>query len=125
MASLKEKYNLWTKDPHNGEMLFLAGFTISIFWSVLRTTMFPYSMKAFVICLAVAVSLMAVKIILFDTYTLKMFMAVAAMFVCGVLILLSAGYFWPILWLFVVVAAKDVPFRKILQIYLLMNITIM
>lgn len=125
MVSLKEKYVCFTKDPYNGETLFFAGFTISIFWSVLRTTMFPYSMTAFVVCLAIAVSLMAAKIILFDTYTFKMLVIVVTMFACGVIILLSTGYFWPILWLFVVVAAKDIPFRKILQVYLLMNITIM
>lgn len=125
MTSLKEKYYQWLNDPYNGEILFFTGFTISIFWSVLRTTMFPYSMIAFVVCLAIAVSLMAAKIILFDTYTFKMLIVVVIMFVCGIMILLSARYFWPILWLFVVVASKDIPFRKILQVYLLMNITVM
>ncbi len=54
-----------------------------------------------------------------------MLIAVISMFACSVAVFLSSGYFAPFLWILLIVAAKDVPFRKILQVYLLMNITIM
>lgn len=125
MASLKEKYNLWTKDPHNGELLFFAGFILSAFLNIMRTTMFPDLGIALKLCLAISALLLVTKIILFDSYTFKMFIIVTIMLACCFMVALSSGYVGPFLWILDVVAAKDIPFRKILQIYLLMNITIM
>lgn len=87
--------------------------------------MFPHSGMAFNMCLVFSVVILAAKIFLFDVYTFKMFIAVAGMFACSIIVLVSSGYFWPFLWVLMLVSAKDVPFRKILQIYLLMNISIM
>jgi len=86
--------------------------------------MFSYSEMAFQICLILSIILLAAKIFLFDIYTVKMFIAVAAMMTCGLLVAVSSGYLWPFIWILIVVAAKDISYRKILQIYLLMNITI-
>lgn len=124
MNLLIEKYNHWIKNPYNGEVLFFGGFILYIFWKILRTTMFSYSEMAFQICLILSIILLAAKIFLFDIYTVKMFIAVAAMMACGLLIAVSSGYLWPFIWILIVVAAKDISYRKILQIYLLMNITI-
>lgn len=125
MDFLIEKYNSWTKNPQNGENLFFTGFIIYMFWSIMRTTMFPHSGMAFNMCLVLSVVILVMKIFLFDVYTFKMFIAVAGMFACSTIVLVSSGYFWPFLWVLMIVSAKDVPFRKILQIYLLMNISIM
>ncbi len=125
MNSLIEKYNNWTKNPQNGEDLFFYGFILFIFRGIMGTTMFPYIGIIFKICFGIAILLLTVKIILFDKYTLKMLIAVISMFACSVAVFLSSGYFAPFLWILLIVAAKDVPFRKILQVYLLMNITIM
>ncbi len=124
MNLLIEKYNHWVKNPYNGEVLFFGGFILYIFWKILRTTMFSYSEMAFQICLILSIILLAAKIFLFDIYTVKMFIAVAAMMACGLLVAVSSGYLWPFIWILIVVAAKDISYRKILQIYLLMNITI-
>ena len=124
MNLLIEKYNHWVKNPYNGEVLLFGGFILYIFWKILRTTMFSYSEMAFQICLILSIILLAAKIFLFDIYTVKMFIAVAAMMACGLLVAVSSGYLWPFIWILIVVAAKDISYRKILQIYLLMNITI-
>lgn len=124
MNFLIEKYNHWVKNPYNGEVLFFGGFILYIFWKIIRTTMFPYSETAFQICLILSIIMLAAKIFLFDIYTVKMFIAVASMLACGLLIAVSSGYLWPFIWTLIVVAAKDISYRKILQIYLLMNITI-
>lgn len=124
MGFLIERYNNWTKNPQNGENLFFAGFIIYMFWSIMRTTMFPHS-GAFNICLVFSVLILTAKIFFFDVYTFKMFIAVAGMFACSAIVLVSSGYFWPFLWVLMIVSAKDIPFRKILQIYLLFNIVIM
>ena len=125
MAFLIEKFNCWTKNSQNGENLFFAGFIMYIFWDIMRTTMFPHSGTLFNMCLAFAVIILATKIFLFDVYTFKLFISVVSMFALSIIVFLESGYFWPFLWVLMMVAAKDVPFRKILQIYLLMNITIM
>lgn len=125
MNSLIEKYNDWTSNPQNGESLFFYGFILFIFRGIMATTMFPYIGIIFKICFGIAILMLLIKIILFDKYTFKMFIAVVGMFACGVAVFLSSGYFSPFLWVLLIVASKDVPFRKILQIYLLMNITIM
>lgn len=125
MNSLIEKYNNWTKNPQNGEDLFFYGFVLFIFRGIMGTTMFPYIGIIFKIFFGIAILLLVTKIILFDKYTFKMIIAVACMFACGAAVFLSSGYFAPFLWILLIVAAKDVPFNKILQVYLLMNITIM
>lgn len=125
MDFLIERYNNWTKNPQNGENLFFAGFIIYMFWSIMRTTMFPHSGMAFNMCLGFSALILIAKIFFFDVYTFKMFMAVAGMFACSAIVFVSSGYFWPFLWVLMLVSAKDIPFRKILQVYLLFNIIIM
>lgn len=125
MVSLKEKYYHWTKDPHNGEMLFFAGFTLSAFMNIIRTTLFPDFGVVLKICLVISALLLLAKIILFDSYTFKMFIIIVGMFICCTMVVLSSGYLGPFLWILDIVAAKDIPFRKILQVYLLINITVM
>ena len=41
-----------------------------------------------------------------------MFIAVAAMMACGLLVAVSSGYLWPFIWILIVVAAKDISYRK-------------
>lgn len=125
MNFLKEKYNCWTKNPINGENLFFAGFIIYLFWAIMRTTMFPHSGVAFNMCLVFAVIILAIKIFFFDVYTFKQFICISVMLALSIIVLLKSGYFWPFLWVYMMVSAKDIPFRKILCIYLLMNVTIM
>ena len=96
MEVLVEKYKRFVRDPCNGEVLFFGGFILYIFWKMIRTTMFPYSETVFQTCLILSVVLLAGKIFLFDSYTVKMFMAVAAMLACGLLIAMASGYLWPL-----------------------------
>lgn len=125
IVALKERYNHWLENQHNGEILFFSGYILYLFWKIIKTTMFPYSDTAFMACLAISVLLLSMKIVLFDTYTPRMFLTVAVIFACGLVVAVSSGYLWPFIWSLVVVSAKDIPFRKILQVYLLMNLVIM
>lgn len=118
---LVEKYKRFVRDPCNGEVLFFGGFILYIFWKMIRTTMFPYSETVFQTCLILSVVFLAGKIFLFDSYTVKMFMAVAAMLACGLLIAIASGYLWPFIWVLMIAAAKDVPFGKILRVHLLIG----
>ena len=118
---LVEKYKRFVRDPCNGEVLFFGGFILYIFWKMIRTTMFPYSETVFQTCLILSVVLLAGKIFLFDSYTVKMFMAVAAMLACGLLIAMASGYLWPFIWVLMIAAAKDVPFGKIFRVHLLIG----
>lgn len=125
MDSLIEKYKDWTKNPQNGENLFFGGFILFIVRKIMSTTMFPYIGIVFKICLVISILMLVSKILLFDVYTFKMFITVMGMFACSAMVFLSSGYFEPFLWILLIISAKDIPFRKILQIYLLMNISIM
>lgn len=125
MTVLIEKYSQWTQDYHNAEKLFFSGFILCIFRGIMLTTMFPYIGIVLNTCLGISILLLLSKILFFDRYTLKMFIIVASMFIISIIVVLSSGYSWPFLWILIIVAAKDIPFRKILQVYLLMNITIM
>ena len=118
---LVEKYKRFVRDPCNGEVLFFGGFILYIYLKMIRTTMFPYSETVFQTCLILSVVLLAGKIFLFDSYTVKMFMAVAAMLACGLLIAMASGYLWPFIWVLMIAAAKDVPFGKILRVHLLIG----
>ncbi len=124
MAVWKEKCKCWTEGEGNAERLFFAGFTIFLFRYIIVTTMFPFSGMLSGICVGLAFLLLLAKIILFDSYTLKMLAAVIGMFACGLAVAVASGYLHPFLWLLVVVAAKDISFRKILQVYILMNFVI-
>ncbi len=124
MTVLIEKYSQWTQDYHNAENLFFSGFILCIFRGIMLTTMFPYIGIMLNTCLGISILLLLSKILFFDKYTLKMFIIVTSMFIISIIVFLSSGYSWPFLWILTLVAAKDVPFRKILQVYLLMNITI-
>lgn len=124
MKILIEKWKHWIRNPCNGEVLFFGGFILYIFWKMIRTTMFPYSETVFEICLVFSVVILAGKIFLFDIYTVKMFMAVAAMLVCGLLIAAASGYLWPFIWVLMVAAAKGVPYGKILRVHLLIGIVV-
>ena len=124
MEVLVEKYKRFVREPCNGEVLFFGGFILYIFWKMIRTTMFPYSETVFQICLVLSVVILAGKIFLFDIYTVKMFMAVAAMLACGLFIAAASGYLWPFIWVLTVAAAKDVPFGKILRVHLLIGIVV-
>lgn len=125
MTVLIEKYSKWTQDYHNAEKLFFSGFILCIFRGIMLTTMFPYIGIVLNTCLGISILLLLFKILFFDRYTIKMFIIVASMFIISIIVVLSSGYSWPFLWILIIVAAKDIPFRKILQVYLLMNITIM
>jgi len=125
MVFLKEKYNSWTGNPHNGEILFFIGFIMFLFRSVMFTTMFPVTGTALKACFGISILLMLAKIFFFDIYSFEMLITVLAMFSCGIMVMLSSGYYIPFVWMVVLVAAKNISFRKILQVYLLMNLTIM
>lgn len=125
MERIKEQYEKLTANVHNGEILFFFGFGIYLFRYIMVTTMFPFSEKLSMLCIGVFVLCAVLKILLFDSYSPKMLLLAMALLGCGVMIAVSSGYIHPFLWLLAVVAAKDVPFRKILLVYFVLNGAIM
>ncbi len=120
----KIAYENWVSDFHNGEVLFLLGFAVYMFRSIMLTTMFNFPGILSAGCLGMAILLIGLKIVLFDTYTRKMFFLVITVFFCAGLIYINSGYFSVMIWLLIVIGAKDVPFSKLLKVYLLLNISI-
>lgn len=117
-------YENWVSDFRNGEVLFLLGFAVYMFRSIMLTTMFTFPGILSAACLGITILFIGLKIVLFDTYTRKMLIAVIAIFFLAGVIYINSGYFSVMIWLLIVVGAKDVSFDRLLEVYLLLNISI-
>ena len=58
------------------------------------------------------------KILLFDNYHVRSFWLSAFLVMTGSVVLFFSGYMEPLLWIIMLLGAQDVPWRKILQIYI-------
>lgn len=97
------------------------GLVLYLWRGIWVTTMFPLSSLITIICIPLAVLLIVGKIILYDRYSKKSFIALILAVLCVMAVLYQSRNINPVLWLLLVVGAKDVPFKKILKVYLVMN----
>lgn len=125
MEWIKNGCRALTDNSQNGETLFCIGFAVCLFRDIMLTTMFPFSGMVSMLCVGVFLLCAVAKIVLFDDYSFRMLLFVLTLLGCGIMIAMVSGYSYPFLWLLTIVAAKDVPFRKILCIYFLLNACLM
>lgn len=119
--ALGDRCGSWLADPHNGEVLFLLGFILYMWRNVWVTTMFPLTGLMTIVCIPLTGILVALKILLFDRYSIKELFLVGGVAVC---VLASAWHSRsanPFFWILIVIGSKDIPFRKLLKIYLAIN----
>ncbi len=121
---LKNRIGQLFADEKTGAQLFLFAFAVFLCEEALGTTMFQIPGTVYVGLKAVALVLVLGKIVLFDRYKPRDFWIMICLFAVGVLILVSSGYTEAFMWICMLVGAKDVPFRKILQIYLIISVSI-
>lgn len=125
MKTLQKKCVSFFLEKVNGSMLFLLGYSLVLFSEIWRTTMFPFSSIVKYGFLLAAFALLLVKILCFDHYSFKELLFLVALLGCGVLSTVFGGSIQPILWVFVLLAAKDVPVQKLILTYVIMTLSIL
>ncbi len=121
---LRNKIGMFLEDERAGAQLYLLAFAIFLSEEVLGTTMFQIPGTVYVVWKAVAIVLVAAKIILFDRYRARSFWFMVCMLAVGALIVVASGYTEALFWIVMLLGAKNVPFKKILQIYLIISVSI-
>ncbi len=121
---LSNRISALLADEKTGAQIYLLAFSIFLCGECLGTTMFQIPGRVYVLVKAVAVVLIAIKIILFDQYRARSFWIMVCMLAVGALVIVSSGYTEAFFWICMVVGAKNVPFKKILQIYLIISVSI-
>ncbi len=116
--------NAFLADTRSGAQMYLLAFAIFVCGECLGTTMFQIPGRAYVVAKAVALVLVAGKMILFDRYRPREFWLIVCLLGIGLLVVVSSGYTEAFFWICMLLGAKDVPFRKILQIYLIVSVSI-
>lgn len=123
-SKIANRIHLWSQDETSGIRLYFLALIIFLCGETLSTTMFPTPGKVYLICKVLPVLLVGVKILWFDRYTRRGFLIIAAVVLDTVLIIAASGYMEPFLWVMMVIGAKNVPWRKILQIYIVVSLSI-
>ncbi len=121
---LRNKIGILLADERTGAQLYLLAFAIFLCEETVGTTMFPIPGSVFVVWKAVAIVLVVAKIILFDRYRPRSFWLMVCVLAVGALTVVASGYTEALFWIILLLGAKNVPFKKILQIYLIISVSI-
>ena len=108
-------------DPRTGENLFWIGFILFQGIGVWSTTMFPQSGVISKLFKLIFIACMGMKILLYERFSMKEIQAIVFCGICAVGTLYKARYIEPFMWLILIVASKNIPFKKIIQVYLLVT----
>ena len=114
------------KDNDNWkELLFFTGFIIYLARGVWATTMFPFPRIISKLCFGLAILFIGLKILLYDRYPYRRLICIGIMALDSLLVIYSSHYLNIFFWVLLILGAKDISFKKILQIYLIITISIM
>lgn len=120
MNRIQQRFASFLSEDYNALRLFYIGYAILLFAEFGRTTMFPISSLVRFGCFGLAIVCFLLKMILFDHYQLKELVFLVGLLLSSVLAVLFSGSIQPILWAFLLLAAKDVPIRSFVKIYVCM-----
>lgn len=118
---IENKIQNYLLDKKTGEYLFLMAFIIFLTGETLTTTMFSIPGKIYLLCKMAAVMLIGIKILCFDIYSRKTFGIFIFFMTVGVVIAVHTGYTEPFMWILMLFGARNVPWEKILKIYLVIS----
>ncbi len=109
----------------SAEGLFFTGFFIYLSRGMWETTMLPLNKGISHTCLLLTIFFIGMKVLLFDTYSVKAYIGLVIGFGCTILIYLNSGYLSSFFWVLILVGCKDISFEKILKVYLVITGSIM
>lgn len=121
---IENKIQRYLSDEKTGEYLFLVAFIIFLTGETLTTTMFSIPGKVYLLCKMVAVMLIGIKVLCFDIYRRRTFGIFIFLMAAAVVIMVHTGYTEPFMWLLMLFGARNVPWKKILQTYLVVSAAI-
>lgn len=111
--------------PENGERLFLLAFFFYMMVASLQTTMFRVAGPIVTIVNFLLTGSILLKIIAFDRYTEKELCFAAWLLGDAAMVMIFSGYKEVFYFAVILLGAKNVPFGKILKVYLLVNLTVL
>ena len=102
------------------DILFLFGMGFIVFVETMTTTMFKQEdyFPIYAIIKTVAVLFVAIKLVFFDSWSLREILVAVFLFSLGILVKLNTDYSEPFFWALLVLGAKNVEFKKILKVYI-------
>lgn len=106
-------------DPQCGDDLFLIGYAMYLATTVWATTMFPMTKMVQALCMLISLICIAIKIFLYGKYSIKKVLILVAAGLCCVVGLYKNHYVYPLIWFVLIAGSDQVPFEKILKVYLL------
>lgn len=110
--------------PSAGEQLYLLAFFIFLISETFSTTMFQLPGSAYTLCKAVACLLLIIKVFRFDEFSRRTFFIFVLLILEAILVYVNSGYMEVFFWVLFVMGAKNVSFKKILKVYLIVTISI-
>lgn len=116
---LRLRKDRWYSDYRAGETLALVGFALLLSVSVWSTTMFPRSGVIVKVCKLTFLGCMGVKFLLYDKYRIKELLLIALAGACVLGNLYASRYLDPLMWMMLILGSRNVPFKKIIQVYLM------
>ena len=116
---LKRRVQEKIADPQCGDDLFLIGYAMYLATTVWVTTMFPMTKMIQALCMLISLICIAIKIFLYGKYSMKKVLILVATGLCCVVGLYRNHYVYPLIWFVLIAGSDQVPFEKILKVYLL------
>lgn len=121
MLKVKNKIHIIIEEKINGNQLYLIALAMFILGESLSSTMFQVPGMIYSICKMIPLLLIFIKVLLYDIYSPKLFWISVIAIGLGGVIAIKSGYKEPLFWLLMILGAKDVPWKKILQIYVIIK----
>ena len=104
--------------------MYLLAFFIFLISETFSTTMFQLPGSAYTLCKAVACLLLIIKVFRFDEFSRRTFFIFVLLILEAILVYVNSGYMEVFFWVLFVMGAKNVSFKKILKVYLIVTISI-
>ena len=111
--------------PQNGERLFLFALFFYMTNASLLTTMFQVGGPILTSVNFLLIGSILFKIIVFDRYTEKELCFAAGLLFDAVVVMIFSGYYDVFYFSVILLGAKNVPFVKILKVYLMVNVAVL
>ena len=119
VKQLKRRVQEKLADPQCGDDLFLIGYAMYLATTVWVTTMFPMTKIIQALCMLISLICIAIKIFLYGKYSMKKVLILVTTGLCCVVGLYRNHYVYPLIWFVLIAGSDQVPFEKILKVYLL------
>lgn len=114
IKTIEDKFPIIKNDKIR-DILFLVGMSLIVFVETMTTTMFKENLHLYMLLKIVAVVFIAIKIIFFDSWTIKNSILFCFFFIFSFFVKYYSTYSDSFFWALLLWGARDISFRKILK----------